>query len=58
MVKPAPWGAFPTFFMLPCVIVMVLVGIMGFEMLQHMTGYKPAGPLTRTVGDIIGQKIK
>src|SRR5207245_672766 len=45
VVKPAPWGAFPTFFMLPCVIVMVLVGIMGFEMLQHMTGYKPAGPL-------------
>jgi hypothetical protein len=44
--------------MLPCVVVMVLVGIMGFEMLQHMTGYKPAGPLTRTLGDIIGQKIK
>src|SRR5262249_13619285 len=58
VVKAAPWGIMPTIVMVPCVVVMVLVGIMGFEMIQSITGYKPVGPLTRTVGEMIGQKIK
>ena len=58
IVKPAPWGVVPTLVMLPCVVVMVLVGIMGFEMLQHMNGYRPPGFLTKTIGEMVGQKIK
>lgn len=58
LVPAAPWGALPVVFMLPCVAVMVLVGVMGFELVQSMAGYKPAGFLTRTVGELVGQKIK
>jgi hypothetical protein len=56
--KPAPWGALPVVFMLPCVIVMVLVGLMGFELVQSASGYKAPGVLTKAIGDLIGQKIK
>ncbi|MCS7046102.1 MAG: hypothetical protein NZO58_07080, partial [Gemmataceae bacterium] len=58
LIEPAPWGAFPTVFMLPCVVVMVVVGIMGFELIQSTSGYKPAGFLTRTIGDVVGMKTK
>ena len=53
--EQAPWGVFPTLVLLPCVIVMVLLGIMGFELVQTQQGYKP-GPLTRSVSGLIGQK--
>lgn len=56
--KPAPWGALPVVFMLPCVIVMVLVGLMGFELIQSGSGYKAPGTLTKAIGELIGQKIK
>jgi excisionase family DNA binding protein len=56
--KPAPWGALPVVFMLPCVVVMVLVGVMGFELVQSGNGYKAPGVLTKALGDLIGQKIK
>jgi hypothetical protein len=56
--KPAPWGALPVVFMLPCVIVMVLVGLMGFELVQSASGYKAPGVLTKAIGELIGQKIK
>ncbi len=56
--KPAPWGALPVVFMLPCVAIMVVVGLMGFELVQSGTGYKAPGVLTKAIGDIIGQKIK
>ena len=59
MVPAAPWGAMPVVFMLPCVIVMFLVAMLGFELLQSMSGnYKSPGLLTRTIGDILGQKFK
>jgi len=49
----APWGALPTVIMLPCVVVMLLVGILGFEMVQTMVGYKPPGTLTRAIGGML-----
>jgi hypothetical protein len=58
VLKPAPWGALPVVFMLPCVIVMFLVGIMGFELVQHMTGYQPPGFMTKTIFELVGQKPK
>jgi hypothetical protein len=37
---------------------MFLVGLMGFELVQHMTGYQPPGFVTKTVSELIGQKPK
>jgi hypothetical protein len=58
LVQPAPWGPLPVVFMLPCVIVMVLVGLLGFELVQSAGGYKEPGFLTKAVGDMLGQKIR
>ncbi len=58
LIPPAPWGILPVIFMLPCVIVMVLVGILGFEMVQSSSGLKPPGPLTRSIAeDVFGVKV-
>ncbi len=56
--KAAPWGVLPVLLMLPCVVVMMLVGIMGFELVQNMAGYKPTGFITKTIGELVGQKPK
>ncbi len=58
LVQPAPWGALPVAFMLPCVIVMVLVGLLGFELVQSAGGYKAPGYLTKAIADMIGKPIK
>jgi len=58
MIEPAPWGAMPVVFLFPCVVIMVLVGLMGFELIQSSAGYKQAGFLTRTFGELLGQKVK
>lgn len=57
-VKAAPWGVLPVIVMLPCVVVMFLVGLMGLELVQHMTGYKPPGFLTKAISELVGQKAK
>lgn len=56
--KAAPWGVLPVIVMLPCVVVMFLVGMMGLELVQHMTGYKPPGFLTKAITELVGQKTK
>jgi len=58
LIEPAPWGALPTVFMLPCVVVMILVAIMGFELVQSTAGFKSAGFFTRQIGDIVGMKSR
>lgn len=57
-IEPAPWGAMPVIFMFPCVVIMILVGLMGFELIQSSAGYKQAGFITRTFGELLGQKMK
>ena len=52
-IKPAPWGVLPTVFMLPCVVVMIAVGIMSFEMIASGGGFKSSGVLTKAVADMI-----
>jgi hypothetical protein len=49
----APWGPLPVLFMLPCVVVMFLVGLMGFELIQTMSGYKQPGLITKAVSGLI-----
>ncbi len=40
---PAEWGALPAIMLFPCVIILVVVGLMGFELMQGMWGFhKPA----------------
>jgi excisionase family DNA binding protein len=58
VLRPAPWGALPVALMLPCVILMFVVGVMGFELVQNMNSYKPAGFMTKAIGGILGQKPK
>ncbi len=58
LIEPAPWGALPTVFMLPCVAVMVVVAIMGFELIQSTAGFKSAGFFTKQIGDLVGMKAR
>lgn len=58
VVQQAPWGVFPTLVLFPCVVIMVLLGIMGFELVQQQQyGYKP-GFLTKTMSGLIGDNKK
>jgi hypothetical protein len=57
LIEPAPWGIVPVVFMLPCVIIMVLVGLLGIEVIQSSTGMKPPGPLTVAIGESIGSPV-
>jgi excisionase family DNA binding protein len=52
-VVAAPWGAVPVLFLVPCVVVMFVVGLMGFELVQSMSGYKQPGFLTQKVSSWI-----
>lgn len=36
----------PTVFMLPCLIVMIMLGLLSFELVQSTNGFKPPGMLT------------
>jgi hypothetical protein len=58
VLKPAPWGPVPTLLMVPCVVIMLLVGLLGFELVQSITGYKAPGVLTKAVSKMVGQEIK
>lgn len=57
-VKPAPWGVLPVVLMAPCLIVLVLAGIMGWELVQSSSGFRTSGFLTRSVGDMMNVKVK
>jgi len=60
LIKPAPCGVLPVLFMVPCVAVMFVVVLMGFELLQSMNGYNNRSPglFTKTVGELILGKDK
>jgi len=63
---PAQWGPMPAMLMLPCMVVLILVGLMGFELVQGMLSYQKTGqgqrpahpPLTKalTGEDLPGDK--
>ncbi len=58
----APWGPLPALMLLPCVFILFVGGIMGFELLQGMWGYhqpnKPASLVVDAVSDAMGIKPK
>jgi excisionase family DNA binding protein len=43
---PAPWGPVPALVLLPCVIVMLLAGLMGYELINNMLGYQQPGKVS------------
>jgi hypothetical protein len=51
--RPVPWGPVPVIFLLPAFVLMLVGGIMGYELLQTMWGYqqprKPAAPLVQAI---------
>jgi excisionase family DNA binding protein len=51
ILKPAPWGILPTIGMFPCVIVMLLMGLVGYELVQSSVAHRPAGLMTRVVNN-------
>jgi hypothetical protein len=57
LLPAAPWGPMPVIFMLPCAVIMFLVGILGYEMMQSSSGVRPPGPLTLAIADMLGQPI-
>jgi hypothetical protein len=54
---PAPWGVLPVAVLLPCVILMFIVGMMGFELVQNTNGYRPPGFFTRAIGEPIANML-
>lgn len=56
LVTTAPWGPLPTIFLLPSVIVLFLVGLMGFELLQGLSGYHSPGLVTKAITNLIMPK--
>lgn len=57
LIPAAPWGVLPVIFMLPCVVIMLLVAIMGYEFVGSTVGNKPPGPLTVEIAKLLDQKF-
>jgi hypothetical protein len=55
--RPVPWGPVPVIFLLPAFLLMLMGAIMGYELLQTMTGYqhprKPAAPLVQGIASTL-----
>jgi excisionase family DNA binding protein len=57
LVPAAPWGVMPVVFMLPCVVIMLVVGLLGLELVQTNAGMKPPGVLTMLLADTFNTKV-
>jgi len=59
--EPAEWGALPAAVLIPCVLVMGVVGLMGWELLHSMWGYntpgRAASPIVRSLAEAFGEKL-
>ena len=60
--RPVPWGPIPALFLLPALVITLVGGLMGYEVLQTMWGYqqprKPAAPLVRAVATNLEMELK
>src|SRR5262249_51173968 len=54
---PAEWGAMPAIVLLPCVIILFVVGLMGYELVQGMYGFHKGTQLTGLVIDPIARML-
>jgi len=54
---PAPWGPLPAVVMLPCVIVMLLAGLMGYELIHSMVGYQQPGKVSGPLSEALAKML-
>jgi len=54
---PAEWGALPAVILFPTVLVMFVVGIMGFEVLRGMWGFHRPSVVGKPVVDVIARQF-
>jgi excisionase family DNA binding protein len=52
---PAEWGAMPALVLLPCTIILFVVGLMSFELMQGMWGYHKGTKVSNLVIDPIAR---
>jgi excisionase family DNA binding protein len=54
---PVEWGALPATFLLPAVIVLVLTGLMGYEMIQGTAGFRKGNKASSLILDPLSRAI-
>jgi hypothetical protein len=54
---PAPWGAVPALVMLPCVVIMILAGLMGYELIHGMWGYQQPNKVSGFLTDNLARQF-
>ena len=52
---PAEWGALPALMLLPSVVILIVVGLMGFELIQGMWGFHKPSKVSSLVIDPIAR---
>jgi hypothetical protein len=52
---PAPWGPVPALFLLPCLVVMLLAGMMGYELINNMLGYQQPGKMSGLLTEAVAK---
>jgi hypothetical protein len=59
---PAKWGVLPAIFLFPALVLTLVGGLMGFELLRTMWGYqqprKPAAPLVKAIATQLDMDVK
>lgn len=58
---PANWGVLPALVLFPCVIILFILGLMSFELVRGMWGYKqpykPTAFMVRGICDLLGFEL-
>jgi hypothetical protein len=59
---PAKWGVLPALFLFPALVLTLVGGLMGYELLRTMWGYqqprKPAAPLVQAIAKQLDMEVK
>lgn len=59
---PAPWGVIPAIVLFPSFVLLIVGGLMAYELLHTMTGYaqprKPASPIVRGIAKQLDMDVR
>jgi hypothetical protein len=59
---PTPWGPLPALFLFPAFVLLIVGGLMGYELLHTMTGYaqprKPSAPIVRGIAKQLDKELR
>jgi hypothetical protein len=60
--KAVPWGVWPSVFLFPAFVLVIIGGLIGFELLHTMWGYqqpkKPSTPIVRGIAKTLDMEVK